>query len=61
MVEEDRPTEAAIARRRAERFGALPPRIRPGDHVESVDTRYREDRPATALSLEQERALHTAA
>lgn len=61
MADQDRSTETAIADRRTARFGALPPRVRPDDLVESVDTRYREDRPATALAIEHERALHTAA
>ncbi|GAA4966912.1 hypothetical protein [Actinoplanes utahensis] len=61
MAEESGPSEAVIARARSERFGALPPRIHPGDQVELVETRRLDARPATALSLEQERALHTAA
>ncbi|GGN81774.1 hypothetical protein GCM10010112_58590 [Actinoplanes lobatus] len=51
--------ETATERRR--RFGELPARIRPEDHVELVDIRRPEGRPATALDPEHERALHTAA
>ncbi|GGN42439.1 hypothetical protein GCM10010109_73550 [Actinoplanes campanulatus] len=46
---------------RHQRFGRLPARIRPEDHVELVDIRRPEGRPATALDPEHERALHTAA
>ncbi|WP_430790161.1 hypothetical protein [Actinoplanes sp. G11-F43] len=53
--------EAVSARQRSERFGALPKRIRPDDTVELVDTRHHDACAATALSLEHERALHTAA
>ncbi|GAA1634469.1 hypothetical protein [Actinoplanes couchii] len=60
MAEQTGPAEVA-ARLRTERFGILPPRILPDDVIELVDTRRPDQHPATALSLEHERALHTAA
>ncbi|SDS12320.1 hypothetical protein [Actinoplanes derwentensis] len=63
MAEQTHPAEAvsASARHRTERFGILPPRILADDVVELVDTRRADQCPATILSFEHERALHTAA
>jgi hypothetical protein len=58
MTKEEQPTEAARAR--AARFGTMPPRVRPDDWVESVDTRHADRDIAASLELETERMLRTA-
>jgi hypothetical protein len=60
MTEEEQLTEAAAARARNERFGALPPRVRPDDYVESVDTRHTDRDISASLELETERMLRNA-
>ena len=60
MTEEQQLAEAAIARARAERFGTMPPRIRPLDYVESVDTRHADRDISASLELETERMLRNA-
>jgi hypothetical protein len=60
MTEEEQLTEAAVARARAARFGTMPPRIRPDDYVESVDTRHSDRDISASLELETERMLRTA-
>ncbi|MEV0901190.1 hypothetical protein [Actinoplanes sp. NPDC049802] len=50
-----------VATERHQRFGSLPERVRPEEHIELVDTRRPDAHPATALDPQQERALHTAA
>jgi hypothetical protein len=45
---------------RVERFGALPPRVRPDDLVELAETRSAQGRPVSALN-EDEQAIRYAA
>jgi hypothetical protein len=52
MTEEEQLTEAAVARARTERFGTMPPRVRPDDYVESVDTRHADRDISASLELE---------
>lgn len=53
-------TDADAERSRVERFGHLPPRVRPDDMVELAETRSAQGRPASALN-EDEQAIRYAA
>lgn len=55
MAEQEADPEVDLSR--AERFGTLPARVPADDHIEMVDTRAPQNRPAPAGSEESQLAL----
>jgi hypothetical protein len=54
MADEEHLTAAEAEQSRIERFGHLPPRVRPDDMVELAETRSAQGRPASAMNEDEQ-------
>jgi hypothetical protein len=61
VMDEQSLSDAELAYLRFVEFGELPPRVKPQDYVELIETDSRRDRPETAASLALNQALQPGA